>query len=110
VIANLRTYIQKRSPLWEEYSNLLDRLESNDTLRLELEEVRRLRFLHESVAGDLARIRSQTLEPETIQRLESLDRTARGVCPGDPKTESDADAGGVCVSAGRYLWRGGGGD
>jgi uncharacterized membrane protein SpoIIM required for sporulation len=76
VIASLHRFILQRRPLWEEYEALLKRLEDDVSIRLELGEIQRLRFLHESVAGDLMRVRTFTVDPETTTYLESL--LARG--------------------------------
>jgi uncharacterized membrane protein SpoIIM required for sporulation len=76
VIANLNRFILRRRPDWEEYESRLQRLEDDVSLRLDLDGIQRLRFLHESVAADLMRIRSFSAEPETIAYLESL--LARG--------------------------------
>lgn len=66
----------QRRPLWEEYESLLKRLEDDVSLRLDLDEIQRLRFLHESVAGDLMRVRTFTVDHDTTAYLESL--LARG--------------------------------
>lgn len=76
MIANLQRFILQRRPLWEEYEVLLKRLEDDVSVRLSLEEIQRLRFLHESVAGDLMRVKTFTVEAETAGYLESL--LARG--------------------------------
>jgi len=76
VIANLSRFIERRTPLWEEYEALLSRLEQDVALRLALDELQRLRYLHESVAGDLSRIQSVSSDPPSEQYLESL--LARG--------------------------------
>ena len=76
MIANLNRFILRRRPEWEEYEELLRRLEDDVSLRLDLDGIQRLRYLHESAAGDLMRIRSFAAEPETTAYLESL--LARG--------------------------------
>ena len=76
MIASLQRFILQRRPLWEEYEALLKRLEDDVSLKLDLDGIQRLRFLHESVAGDLMRVRTFTVDPDTTAYLESL--LARG--------------------------------
>lgn len=76
MIANLNRFKLRRQPLWREYDELLTRLESDVSLRLDIGEIQRMRALHETVAGDLTRVRTFAAEPETVAYLESL--LARG--------------------------------
>lgn len=76
MIANLNRFKLRRQPLWQEYDELLVRLESDVSLRLGIREIQRMRDLHETVAGDLTRVRTFAAEPETVEYLESL--LARG--------------------------------
>lgn len=76
MIVNLNNFILRRQPLWSEYESMLERLEDDAALKMDLREIQRLRYLHESVAGDLTRIRTFAAEPETVEYLESL--LARG--------------------------------
>lgn len=76
MIVNLTHFLHRRRPLWEEYDEVLTRLERDGTVRLDLEQIQRLRKLHETVAGDLVRVRTFASEPETVTFLESL--LARG--------------------------------
>jgi uncharacterized membrane protein SpoIIM required for sporulation len=76
MIVNLKHFLDRRRPLWDEYDRLLTRLEDNHSLKLDLQSIQRLRHLHETVAGDLVRVRTFASEPETVEYLESL--LARG--------------------------------
>ena len=76
MIVNLDHFLNRRRPLWKEYDTLLTQLERDHAMRLTLEDIQRLRRLHETVAGDLVRVRTFATEPETVAFLESL--LARG--------------------------------
>jgi uncharacterized membrane protein SpoIIM required for sporulation len=77
VIIDLPRFIAAGSPSWHELETMLERLETNPTIHLTLDEVKRFHFLYERSASDLARLNSHA-EPETRRYLENLVARAYG--------------------------------
>lgn len=76
MILDLPEYIASRRKLWQEYEEMLDSLEQGTVRNLDLDRIKRLRYLHEALASDLVRIRTYLADQGTTQYLESL--VARG--------------------------------
>jgi len=72
VIADISRFILKRKPLWQEYEQLLKSMDDKNSPRLDLQQVKRLRTLHELVAADLMRVRTFAAAPDTVEYLETL--------------------------------------
>ncbi len=76
MILDLPEYIAARRVLWQEYEALLDKLENEPIRSLDLEQIKRLRYLQEALASDLVKIRTYVADPATAAYLEAL--VARG--------------------------------
>jgi uncharacterized membrane protein SpoIIM required for sporulation len=75
VIIDLPRFLAAERPYWDELEAMLTRLEDSRAT-LGLEEVRRLHYLFERSAADLARLTTFAAEPATRGYLESLVGTA----------------------------------
>jgi len=71
VIIDLPRFLAAERPYWDELEMMLTRLEDSGS-DLSLEEVRRLHYLFERSAADLARLTTFAAEPATRGYLESL--------------------------------------
>jgi uncharacterized membrane protein SpoIIM required for sporulation len=78
VILDLEQFIKTESAYWEELENALGRSERDAGYRMSLREVRRLHYLYQRAASDLARIQTFADEPATRQYLEDLVARAYG--------------------------------
>ncbi len=78
MILNLEEFIGRERASWLELESILTRLEDEVGMRLSLSEVRRLHYLYERTAADLAKIQTFSAEPETRRHLESLVARAYG--------------------------------
>ncbi len=77
MIIDIPRFVANERPYWQELEALLNRLETEPVTRLGLEQVKRLHFLYERSAADLARL-TATTEPETHKYLENLVARAYG--------------------------------
>ena len=77
MIIDIPRFVASERPYWQELEALLKRLENAPVTDLGLEEVKRLHFLYERSAADLARL-TATAEPETHKYLENLVARAYG--------------------------------
>lgn len=78
MIIDLPRFIEAERPLWAELESMLDRMESNATLHLDLQQTQRFHYLYQRVLSDLGRIVTFSSEPETRRYLESLSARAYG--------------------------------
>lgn len=76
MILDLSKFAAQRRPLWQEYEKLLNRLDSGETRRLDLPQIKRLRYLQDAVSSDLVKVRTYAADPGTTHYLEAL--VARG--------------------------------
>lgn len=76
MIIDLPRFVATERPHWEELERFLTRLETEPSVILPLEDMRRFHALYERAASDLARLRTFSSEPETLLFLENL--VARG--------------------------------
>lgn len=77
MIIDIPRFVANERPYWQELEALLNRLETEPVTDLGLEQVKRLHFLYERSAADLARL-TATAEPETHKYLENLVARAYG--------------------------------
>lgn len=77
MIIDIPRFVTNERPYWQELEALLNRLETEPVTHLGLEQVKRLHFLYERSAADLARL-TATAEPETHKYLENLVARAYG--------------------------------
>lgn len=78
MILNVERFIAESKPLWDELDAMLDRIERRAEYRLDIEEVKRLHYLYQRTASDLARLSTYAAEPHTRQYLEALVARAYG--------------------------------
>lgn len=78
MILDLEHFINTERPYWLELEAALKSIDDDATRRLSLDEARRLHYLYQRAAGDLARMETFSAEPETRQYLESLVSRAYG--------------------------------
>lgn len=78
MIIDLQRFIAEARPRWRALEAMLDRLQADSTLRLDLEETRRLHYLYQRASADLAKVATFSSEPETRRYLESLVGRAYG--------------------------------
>ncbi len=78
MILNLEEFIRREEAGWRELGSTLKRLEDDTGAKLSLTDVRRLHYLYERTASDLAKIQTFSAEPETRRYLESLVARAYG--------------------------------
>lgn len=79
MIIDLPKFVSAERPYWEELERRLKSIEeAPPQAALSLEEVRRLHFLYERAASDLARFTTFSSEPETRRYLENLISRAYG--------------------------------
>lgn len=76
MILDIARFIANRRPLWKEYEALLHSMTEVNGFRLNLEQIKRLRFLQDAVSADLIKLRTFASDPVTTEYLESL--VARG--------------------------------
>ena len=78
MIIDLPRFIEAERPLWTELERILDRLDADQALRMDLQQVQRFHYLYQRVLSDLARIATFSSEPEIRRYLESLTARAYG--------------------------------
>lgn len=72
MILDLTRFVEEERPYWRELDELLISLETRVDGRLSIEEARRLNYLHQRAAADLARIRTFSGEPGLRAEIEAL--------------------------------------
>lgn len=78
MILDLEQFVINERPFWQELEAALKAVDDDGTRRLSLDEARRLHYLYQRTAGDLARLSTFSAEPATRQYLESLVSRAYG--------------------------------
>lgn len=78
MIIDLPRFIAAEQPFWDELARFLKQLEDEPRQALPLARARRLHYLYERAAADLARLNTFANEPETRRFLESLVARAYG--------------------------------
>ncbi len=78
MIIDLPKFVAAEQPFWTELDGFLKKLEADPNRALALEQARRLHYLYERAAADLARFNTFANEPETRRYLESLVARAYG--------------------------------
>ena len=78
MIIDLSKFFQGERRTWTELEQILDRLENDPRSRLDLEGARRLHYLYQRTAADLARVQTFAAEPEIRRYLEALVLRAYG--------------------------------
>lgn len=78
MILDLEHFIVTERPFWMELETTLKTFDDDPTRRMSLDEARRLHYLYQRAAGDLARMETFSAEPATRQYLESLVSRAYG--------------------------------
>jgi uncharacterized membrane protein SpoIIM required for sporulation len=72
MILDLRRFVERERPYWEELNQLLARLELSGRGELTLEDARRLHYLHQRAASDLARVATFSGEEGLYRELEEV--------------------------------------
>lgn len=78
MILDLKQFVRTERPYWLELEAALKAIDDDPSRRMSLEEARRLHYLYQRTAGDLARMATFSAEPATRQYLESLVSRAYG--------------------------------
>lgn len=78
MIIDLPRFLAGERPTWRELEQMLKRLEDAPDTVLDLEATRRLYYLYQRAAADLARVQTFAAEPETRRYLEALVLRAYG--------------------------------
>jgi uncharacterized membrane protein SpoIIM required for sporulation len=78
VILDLRKFVTEERPYWDELEVALRRLEENPGAGLDVEAVRRIHYLYERAAADLARVATFAHQPELRGYLDALVARAYG--------------------------------
>ncbi len=78
MLIDLDRFVAEERPYWEELDQLLTRLEVDAGASLDLPGVRRLHYLYQCCASDLAKVSTFAAEPALRQRLENLVGRAYG--------------------------------
>jgi uncharacterized membrane protein SpoIIM required for sporulation len=78
VILDLKRFIETERPLWQELEKQLQYLEDDPAPHLEVEQVKRLHYLYERSASDLAKVQADASNAELNQYLQTL--VARAYC------------------------------
>lgn len=76
MILDLSKFTAQRRPIWNEYEKLLNKLDDGETRKLDLTQIKRLRYLQDAVSSDLVKVRTYAADPGTTAYLEAL--VARG--------------------------------
>ncbi len=72
MIIDLEKFIREEQPVWRELERWVHRLEAGARSSLDLAGARRVHYLYERTASDLARLNTFAFDPETKRYLESL--------------------------------------
>ncbi len=78
MIIDLPKFLEGERRTWTELEQILERLENDPQSRLDLEGARRLHYLYQRTAADLARVQTFAAEPEIRRYLEALVLRAYG--------------------------------
>ena len=72
MILDLRKFIERERPIWDELDRYLQRLENDPAARLALSDAERLYYLYERTSSALVRINTFAAEPSLIGFLQAL--------------------------------------
>lgn len=72
MIIDLQKFSATERPAWQELEKLIERLESDATFRLSLEQAKRFHYLYERASSDLSKLVTFSAEPELRRYLENL--------------------------------------
>ena len=72
MIIDLEKFSAAERPVWQELEAMLNAVESSPSLRLGLDQARRLYYLYERTSADLARLVTFSAEPGLRRYLEAL--------------------------------------
>ncbi len=72
MIVDLKQFIERERPTWEELDKILTRIETETLLRLTVDEAQRLHYLYERTGAGLIKISTFAAEPNLVHSLESL--------------------------------------
>ena len=72
MITDLQRFISREQPYWDELDSLITDLELHAERTLSYDEARRVHYLYQRAASDLARLKSLPYQPQIRQRLEPL--------------------------------------
>src|SRR5262245_21103894 len=78
MIIDLQRFVASERPHWSELERTLERLESDPSQKMSLEQLQHFHRLYQRTAADLARITTFSSEPETRRYLENLVARAYG--------------------------------
>jgi len=78
MILDLDQFVTNERPFWLELETALQVIDDDGSRQMSLDEARRLHYLYQRAAGDLARMETFSAEPATRQYLESLVSRAYG--------------------------------
>lgn len=78
MILDLQKFLLQEQPYWEELQTLLQRLENDAFARLSIDQLKRLYYLYQRAAADLAKISTFAAEPASQKYLETLVAQAYG--------------------------------
>jgi uncharacterized membrane protein SpoIIM required for sporulation len=73
---NVKRWIARREPSWQEFDALLRQAEKKGLRSLQTQQVKQLASLYRSISADLARARTNQVSDALVQQLQSL--TSRG--------------------------------
>ena len=79
MIVDLKQFIYQERPFWNELEEMLDRLEKTSGAAMDLETVQRFHYLYSRASSDLARLMTESAEPNMRRYLESVVARAYGV-------------------------------
>ena len=72
MITDLHRFISSEQPYWDELDDLITDLETHAERVLSFDEAKRVHYLYQRAASDLARLKSLPYQPQIRQRLEPL--------------------------------------
>ena len=72
MIIDLHKFSATERPAWQELEKLIERLESDATFRLSLDQAKRFHYLYERASSDLSKLVTFSAEPELRRYLENL--------------------------------------
>jgi uncharacterized membrane protein SpoIIM required for sporulation len=89
MIVDLKKFIGRERPTWEELDEMLKRVENQAVTYLTLDEIQRLHYLYERTGAGLMKISTFAAEPNLVRYLESLLTRAYAEMQGVPsRTDS----------------------
>ncbi len=98
MILDLQKFLLQEQPYWEELQTLLQRLENDAFARLNIDQVKRLYYLYQRAAADLARLSTFAAEPASLMYLETLVAHAYGELHTTPQRSQPWRPWDWCVS------------